>query len=170
MPVVVLPSEGEEPVTRIARDPSSAVLRPHRKRAPKRAIGLGGGGREGKGIERGGAGLLLLRNPREDGKPVKAPELLLAPEPRVEHLDRERGGDAEHDAGEKSTDNAEEGAGADRGDRKLCFGEDLEGRVRTLAQHLKLGDLRLEGLRWVLGLLSLEPGKRLVDVIAARGR
>ena len=115
--VVVLPSEGEEPVTRITRA-ASPWFRVCTARVPaERSVGLGGGGGEGKGIDRVVGLLHLLRNPGEDRQAIKAPELLLAAKARVEHLDRERGGDAEDDAGEEATDDAQDGLRGDRGAR-----------------------------------------------------
>ena len=115
--VVVLPSEGEEPVTRITRAGVSVTLLLHREGPAESSIGLGGGGGEGERIDRVVGLFHLPWDTGEDRQAIEAPELLLAAKARVEDLHREGGGDAKDRAGEEAADDAEDGLRGDRSGR-----------------------------------------------------
>src|SRR2546422_378646 len=89
----------------------------------------------------------VARDPAEDRQAVEAAELLLAPQARVEHLERERAAGPEDQPGEDAGDQAQLllRRGRSLGDRRR--GLDAQRRIWLGAQGLKPGELGGERVR-----------------------
>ena len=162
--VVVLPSEGDGPVTRMerlslsARRWAASIVRSVLKDSS--VVGDSSpGGRARRTLlarpeppaafpERERARALLLGHPRQDGQAVELAQLLLAPQARVERAHREGAADAEDQAGEDPGGEGERRTRREGRRRSAARGSPRAGWGRPSARRLcsrtscALSDLR----------------------------
>jgi hypothetical protein len=140
-----------------------------REGATEGSVCLGCRRRQREGVDGVRAASRLLGDPSKDGEAVEAPQLLLAAQPRVEHLERKSRGKAQHDARKDSAGDAQDGPRSNRCGRRSCFREDLKRRIRLILQRLQFDDSRFElvGARAARGVSEavLEFRKDGVDVV-----